>query len=184
MTRRMLLLIALVTLLAIATNWLSQKSEKRPPKSTSAQHLPDYFIRGLNSTVTDKNGKPSHQLQAESLVHYPDDDVTELKHPDITVLGDEKASRWHATARQGKVEGKNNRILLQGDVNLHQSGDGELLLQTESLRIDSARHYAETDAPVTLHSAGTKLQGTGMKAYGDEQRLQLLSDVRGKYATQ
>lgn len=184
MTQRMLLLIALVALLAVATSWLSRKSETAPPKSAAARHLPDYFIRGLESTVTDKNGRPSHQLRADYLVHFPDNDTTELERPDVTVLGDVKGSHWHATAVHGKVEGAQQQILLRGDVKLKQYGKNELDVQTDWLRIDSHRRYADTKAPVTLKSAGTQLHGIGMKAYGDEQRLILLSAVRGKYATQ
>ena len=182
MTRRMLLLIGLVALLALATNWLSRKSESRPPKSAAARHIPDYFIKGLESTVTDTTGRPSHQLRADALLHYPDDDTTELERPDITVLGNEKASRWHATAERGKVESQQHQILLVGNVRLKQYGSSKMSLQTDWLRINSEQHYAETRAPVTLQSAGTQLQGIGMKAYGDEQRLQLLSEVRGQYA--
>lgn len=184
MTRRMLLLFAVVALLVIGTSWLSRKSVAPSPKSAATSHQPDYFINGLDSTVTDEHGNPSYRLRAESLIHYPDNDTTELTQPDITVLGRQNEARWHATAATGKVESRQKQMLLHGNVTLKQSGSNKLELHTEWLQIDTARHYAETGAPVTLLASGTTLEGIGMRAYGDEQRLQLLSSVRGKYAAQ
>jgi len=178
----MLLVFGIVALLAIATSWLSRKSEAPVSRTTAAQNLPDYFINDVDTTVTDEQGLPSHELRASSLVHYPNNDTTKLVQPDITILNTDKGSRWHASAREGEIAGQQQLIRLSGDVRLKQQGENVLELQTERLSIDNRRRYAETDAPVTLLSNGSQMHGIGMKAYGDQQRILLLSSVRGEYA--
>lgn len=184
MNRRMLLLLGFVALLVVFTSWLSRKSEAPAPQGrAAAESLPDYFMRGIDSRITDREGNISHRLTAESLFHYPENDLSELEQPDVTILGENRTS-WRATALSGRIEGDAQQLLLQGDVRLRQHGENELNLQTDWLQIDTARHYAQTDAPVTLEGPSTRVHGIGMQAYGDEQRLLLLSSVRGRYATE
>jgi lipopolysaccharide export system protein LptC len=106
--------------------------------------------------------------------------MTELKQPDITVYGVQRGT-WHASADKGTVQGE-QEIYLQGNVHLRQRGKEKLDLRTERLRIDTARHYAETDALVRITAHSSRLQGVGMKAYGEQQRILLQSAVRGQYA--
>ncbi len=182
MNRRLLLLIG-IALLVVATSWLSQQQEQ-PNKSDKADtRLPDYFIEGFSSMVTDEQGHVSQRLTAATLYHYPDTDLTTLKQPDITVSG-KNGNGWHATAEHGELSGKDEKKLLLSDkVVLHQQGDESVTLRTIWLRIDGARHYAETDAPITIESAAGRIDGTGLKLYGDEQRLLIGSAVRGTYET-
>ncbi|MCW8827906.1 MAG: LPS export ABC transporter periplasmic protein LptC [Gammaproteobacteria bacterium] len=177
----MLLLLTLTAVLAALTSWLSGRSKApSPQQGETAQQQPDYFLHGLSATVTDRQGKPSHRLLADSLFHYPQKNVTELEQPDITVFGGNN-NHWQARAEQGTLQGEGEQILLQGDVRLNQHGEQRLDLHTEWLHIDINRHYAETDAAVLLTSPAARVEGIGMQAYGKEQRLQLLSAVRGYY---
>ncbi len=181
MNRTMLLLLVFVSLLVVLTSWLSRKSEKpSEQEQASARELPDYYLNGLNSTITGKNGQPSHRMTAASLTHYPESGTTELKQPDITVYGIHRGT-WHATANAGTVEGE-QEIYLKGKVVLQQKGTQQLDLHTDWLRIDTAKHYAETDAPVRITSQSSRLQGIGMQVYGEQQRVLLRSAVRGQYA--
>lgn len=183
MNRRMLLLLGFVALLVVFTSWLSRQGETPGPRAPeTAKHQPDYFIHGMDATVTDLNGRTSHRLIADSLFHYPDDDTSELENPDIRIFG-ERDENWFATGQQGFVAGKQGQVTLRGDVRLRQRGVEELDVETEWLLIDSERHYAETDAPVTLVSSAARVQGVGLKAFGEEQRMLILSSVRGRYAT-
>ena len=182
MNRRMLLLLIFVTLLFALTSWLSHKSDAPSPQKTAAiQQLPDYFIRGLDSTITGEDGAPSHRLSADSLTHYPHTDTTELTQPALTIFERDRTA-WQASAEHGTLVGGEEELLLRGQVQLNQRGDHRLDVLTEWLRIDIERQYAETDAPVTLTNPSSQLEGVGMQAYGEEQRLLLHSNVRGHYA--
>lgn len=181
MNRRMLLLLTLTTLLVALTSWLSYRSDTpAPQQGQTVQQAPDYFLHGLVATVTDANGNISHNLSAESLLHYPDTDTTALQQPVITTFGPQR-SDWVVRAEQGEIAGQEEEIMLRGSVQLEQRGETPLQLLTDWLRIDAEHQLASTDAPVLLTSPAARVEGIGMQAYGKEQRLQLHSTVRGHY---
>lgn len=182
MNRRLLLLLG-IALLVIATSWLSQQQSEPGKIDNAGKQLPDYFIKTFNSTMTDPQGQTNQRLNATTLYHYPDNDLTTLEQPDITVTN-EDGSQWHATADSGEMYGGEERsLLLRDNVVLHKLGEDKVTLNTQWLRIESERRYAETDAPVTIDSATGRIEGIGLNLYGDEQRLVVRAAVKGQYET-
>jgi len=180
MNRRLFLLLGIAVLVVI-TSWLSQRQEQPGKTGTATARLPDYFIKEFSSSVTDPQGRINQQLTANTLYHYPDNDLTILEKPDITASGEGKAD-WHATADNGELHGGEQRtLLLRDNVVLRQQGTEKITLHTEWLRIEGKRRYAETDAPITIESTTGHIEGIGMNLYGEEQRLLVRSAVRGQY---
>ena len=73
---------------------------------------------------------------------------------------------------------------LRGEVTLARVGteqDRPITLTTPALNVWPKKDYAETDQPVTVVSDGLRLDAVGMKAYIDDQRVEFLSQVRGRY---
>jgi len=182
MNRPTLLILALVTLLVIATTWLSEKSEQ-PKRVTPSEAggVVDYFIRGFEGTVTANDGTPSQYLKAVSLKHYAASGVTELEQPDLTIF-QKPGEQWLVTAQQGRMSDKEKEVQLRGNVVLTQrSKQQPLKLRTDTLKLYPQRHYAETNSAVTITAPTGQIRGVGMKVYGEEQRLLLLSAIRGTY---
>lgn len=180
MSRRALLLLG-IALLVVLTSWLSQQQEQPGKSGTQSTALPDYFIKGFSSTATDEQGQISQRLNADTLTHYPDNDLTTLERPDITVINTDGAN-WNATAEYGELSGGDERkLLLRDQVVLHQQGNESLTLHTDWLRIEGEHRYAETDALITIESARGRIEGVGLNLYGKEQRLLVRSEVRGQY---
>lgn len=182
MNRRALLIIFLVALLVIATTWLSQKSEKPTPSAKqTAAPLADYFIRGFDGTITTVNGLPSYHLKSGSLIHFAESDIIELSQPNLTVFRPQE-EQWLVKADNGRMEGDGNQVTLRGKVLLtQQSKTQPLQLKTDELLLYPDTQYGETDYPVTISSPNGRVSGVGLKVYGKENRLLLLSEVRGHY---
>lgn len=182
MNRNTLLVLALVALLVVATTWLSEKSEQpKPVTPAEAEGVVDYFIRGFDGTETASNGTPSQLLKAASLRHYAATGVTELEQPDLTIYR-KPGEQWLVRAHQGRMTDEGNELQLSGQVILTQrSKQQPLTLSTDNLILYPQRHFAETKSAVTITAPTGKIQGVGMKVYGDEQRLLLLSTIRGTY---
>ena len=179
MSRRRWYLIVLM-LLIVGISWLLRAPSTRP--ETTAEPEPnqaDYFLKGMESISTGPDGRIQHRLVAQSLIHYPDGDTTELQQPLVEIF-QQDGSHWTVQAQQGHYSNDRREMWLHGEVRIHQFGDQDTLsLETESLRLLPDSRFAETADPVLLLGTGTRLQGTGMELYGKEQRLLLLSAVRG-----
>lgn len=182
MNRRTLFLLSLVALLVIATTWLSQKSEKPTPTAEqAAAPVADYFIRGFDATITAANGLPSHHLRSDSLTHFAESGIVELEQPYLTVFRPHD-EQWRVEAKSGRMEGDGNQITLRGKVILTQQSRAQpLQVTTDKLLLYPDKQYGETDTPVTISAPSGRVSGVGMKVYGEENRLLLLSDVRGRY---
>jgi lipopolysaccharide export system protein LptC len=178
---RALLVVSLVTLLVIATTWLSETTEKPALEPEEAAALTDYFLRDFEATVTGADGHPSHHIKSGSMIHFAESGVVELTNPRLTVFRPQ-GEHWQAEAEQGRMEGDGNEVILRGKVILKQQSRARpLQVNTEKLHLFPDTQYGETDTPVTISSPGGRLSGVGMKVYGEENRLLLLSDVRGRY---
>lgn len=177
-TRR---LIFVLLLLIVGVSWLMREPDQRPAVGElSRSDQPDYFLRGMDSFSTGQDGKMQHRMMAHSLLYFPDEGITKLEQPFVEIhQGD--GSLWTVQAHHGHYSDSTREIILQGSVLIEQNHPQAMSLETESLRLLPDSQFAETHDPVQLRSAHMQLQGTGMKLYGEEQRLQLLSHVRGIY---
>jgi len=181
MNRRALLIIFAVALLVIATTWLSEKTETPTTRPEQAAELTDYFIKDFEATVTSANGLPSHRMQSDALTHYADSGIVELRKPQLTIYRPQ-GEKWQVQAEQGRMTGDGNEVTLRGKVVLKQQSKKQpLQVKTDRLHLFPDRQYGETDTPVTITAQGGRLTGVGMEVYGKENRLLLLSDVRGHY---
>ena len=75
-------------------------------------------------------------------------------------------------------------MLLLGEVHIWRDGaDGvrEIDLRTTDLRVLPESEYGETDKPVVIRTPGSESRGIGMRAYLNQRRIELLSEVRTIY---
>ncbi len=182
--RRTLVLIALLGLLALLSQWLLNLNEagQRAPES-KPRHEPDYTMDNFVITAMDSAGKPAHRLQASRMVHYADDGSSEFTRPDIT-LYQEDAAPWEMHAERGWMSKDHKRILLQDEVLIENpaAAPSEVWhLKTRDLTLLPDEDYAETAAPVTITGRTSVTSGVGMQVFIKQGRLKLLSQVRGRY---
>lgn len=153
-----------------------------PPQAKQA--LPETYIVGMVDRSFDANGQLSHTLKAEQVTYYARSQGTDgtLQKPRVLFFN-EKGTPWNLEADTGHIYSDNNTVTLNDNVVAysHSEDHGQLTLLTESLSIDTDKQYAHTDKPVTMRSARSNTQAVGLKADLQEGRLELLSEVRGRY---
>ncbi|MBE0509401.1 MAG: LPS export ABC transporter periplasmic protein LptC [Chromatiales bacterium] len=184
MNRRLrLILILLVPVLL--SSWLLQKQKPATPQQAAeVRDQPDYFLRGVHAVSTNAQGQLQHRLEADSLSHFPQGDYVLLSEPRIAVHQAD-GSHWTIQANQGQLFEREQEFLLHGAVRIAQHGSSQdIRLQTESLRLLPEQQFAESSEAVVLQMPGSRLEGLGMELYGKEQRLLLLSTVRGVHHVQ
>ncbi|MCB1857726.1 MAG: LPS export ABC transporter periplasmic protein LptC [Gammaproteobacteria bacterium] len=173
----------LVLVLVAVSGWLARKAEVELAYQHQP-HSPDYFLEGFVAISLGENGKPDKRLAAKRMVHYPDDDTTELTEPWMTVY-DGEAPPWETRSETGLVSADGEKILLQGSVHIDRKGaDGvrPARIVTRDLIITPAQEFAETTEDAFLQSGKSWIESKGMQVwFAKPSRVKLLAEVRGRY---
>jgi len=176
--------IIVMTALAVATGWLLQRLDEDSLGITPQErHEPDYYMERFAKMSMDAEGRPDNKLAAEFMVHYPDDDSTELVRPKIEIYNGAERP-WIVVAERGWVSANNEVILLYGPVEIWRNdsaGNRGLEVLTRDLRILTDEDYAESDNPTTVRSRTSTTEALGMRARFGVGRLELLNAVRGHH---
>lgn len=175
------LLVAL--LLAGLTLWLRIAVEA-PSTGDSGRfrHDPDAVVDDFTVTRLDEQGAPRYTLSAEHMVHFADDDSTELVAPRFVRRG--AGPTLTVTAKRGSVTHDGEEAFLHDDVLIVREATPEheeLRVHTNYLHILAEQDIARTDEPVTIAEGRSVLSGVGMEFEKDQSRFKLYSRVRGTF---
>ncbi len=161
--------------------WALEKlTEDSATKLSKLAHYPDYYMENFTTLTMNQDGTPKNRLNASYMAHYPDDNTSELHHPELEIFRLDKPPIM-VNADRGWVTSNNDVILLSGNVYLHQYDElGELKVEliAEDARVLVDQKYAETDKPATLITKRSVTNSIGMRAYLQEQRMEFLNNVQ------
>lgn len=181
--------VLLVVLALALLSWWLQRQEQAPAAVQQRDtHVVDYSMRDFDMTVMDDAGKPSHRLEAVSMLHYADDDSAELEQPHLLLYraateggGDE---HWVLHAEKARLYKGGDVVFLQGEVRMRRLGAAEgaaLELDTRDLWVYPKPQRAETGEAVEIREAHGVTRAQGLKINLKAGRLELLAAVRGEY---
>ncbi len=181
LSRRSVVVGTLFILLAAGSGLLMQMTSKKEDVKIKVAHSPDYYVEDFTVTDMDIDGKLKQTLSAERMLHYPDDDSTELTRPHL-VIYEEGVPPWKIRSETGWISGDGQLMLLNGVVKIDRvaaPGVRPMHITTRNLRVRPKESYAETDEKVKVHSLGDVQTSTGMQAWLNKPiRLKFLSKVR------
>lgn len=182
--RSWLPLLPLLGILAV-TYWLDQKTQPEEEKADSSKlHNPDAVVDNVSAVTLNQQGTPHFVMAAKQLVHYSDDDSTDLTEPDVTAIAPLRAD-VHMTARTGTLSSKGDVIELHNDVHIVRAASAtqsELVMQTEYLKVMPNLETAQTDRPVTMDDANDHVDAVGMEMDNKAQIIKLLAQVKATNA--
>lgn len=153
----------------------------------SEQHIDtpasfDFFMRDATTTYWNSNGQLDYRWQAPEVHHYPQRNGSELSAP-VASQPTDSGGTYKMQANEGWILDDQSQIALAGDVEVHhnpQTGPGSLLT-TSTLTLYPPRDFASTDAPATLTRGTDRTDTVGLEVYFDERRVEMLSNVQGRY---
>ena len=176
----------LIILLAVVSGWIFDSIEKSPILTKEKlRHDPDYFLKNFTATTMDDTGKPSYQIKAHHLEHYPDDDSMKLQQPLFSFYKD-KTKTWTAQANEALILNNSEIIQLKGDVVLRKvlnpaENSEPLFLTAEQLTIEPERNIAHTKSKIKLNKGKSYIQADGMRADMKNNKIEFLSNTRSHY---
>ena len=170
--------------LAALTFWLDRMVQLAPgaPQALS-RHDPDYMVDKLKAARTNENGIVIYTLDAERMIHYPDDDTTHLTAPRFVSLRAKQAPVT-ITAREGLVSSNGENVYFKNDVKVTRAAyadRSEMVMRTTYLHIIPDDNIARTDQPVTIQDAAAVVHAVGLELNNETRVLRLFSNVRGTY---
>lgn len=173
--------LALLALLAALTFWLNQSVRApSPAQDGDLGRAPDYMIENFSATRMDHDGITRHVLSAKRMLHYPDDDTTDLEQPRFINTEPGKPA-MQVDADQAKMSSNGEDIYLTGNVKVLREagkGRGETMMTTSFLHLVPDDAIAKTDKPVVITEANAVIKAVGMEISNRTQVTRLLSQVK------
>jgi lipopolysaccharide export system protein LptC len=177
--------LVLAGLMALLTFWIYQTVEEQGPKiDGSNRHDPDYIMQNFVTTQTDANGKLRYLLAANKMMHFPDDDSTELEQPKFTQYATDKPyTKIKGNRANVSSDGEEIEVLEDVMVVRQASAEkGEMQVFTDKLTIFPNQDLAKTDRPVVIKQAPkTVIHATGMIYDKNKKTIQLFKRVNAHY---
>jgi lipopolysaccharide export system protein LptC len=174
--------IVLMLLLAGLTLWLQHAIEAPQVQRTDrARHEPDALVDKFTVTEFGADGRPAARLSANAMVHFADDDSTELSLPQLVKT--DPGVTMTVRADRGIVTRDYENAYFYDNVQLARSGEDtdRLQLRTEFLHVMVGEDLVRTDRPVTITRGESTLSGTGLEYDRKTGRLSLLSSVKASF---
>lgn len=176
--------LGLMLALAALTFYLDRTVNEEDTHPALRRHDPDYLVTNFTTTTYDREGAPETKLSAARMLHYPDDDSTELEAPRV-VQTKRDEPRVTVRADRGKLERAGEDIYLYENVILEReagAGHGAARLTTDYLHVVRDRSLVRTDREVKIVEENRSLTGRGMEYNNETGHFTLKSDVRGRFA--
>ena len=176
---RLVLLLAgagISSLMLVDTQDTDKKSSK--PELSLAYYLDQAELIG-----TGPDGKILYQVWTKRAAQTVGDESVNMEDVRM-VYGPPDGLPWKLAANNGSIPGDASIIELSGNV-VATSGrtrEDTTTIRTDSMSIDPDTRQATTHEKVVIEYNGRELNATGMQADFEANRLELLSNVNGKFA--
>ena len=119
-----LLYIAILGLVGLSGIYLQNSMIEDEPvvDDYNSRHDPDYYIENFTAVGMDINGERQYVLEAERMVHFPDDDTSLLDKPHVIQYETGRAPT-HIYSETGWVSANGDEVILTGNVRVIRGRD-------------------------------------------------------------
>ena len=175
--------LALMGALALLSFYLERAVRDEEGTVPIRRHDPDYIVSNFTATTYNPVGASESMLSAAKMIHYPDDDSTELVEPRLVQTKPDEA-RVTVRAERGALSRDGDEVFLWDSVLLTREADrgrGEARLTTSFLHVVRDKSLALTDREVLMEEGTRSLAGRGMEYNYDTGQMILRGNVRGRF---
>ena len=175
--------LGLMLSLALLTFYLERTVREDDSPPALRRHDPDYLVHNFTTTTYNRDGAAESVMSAERMVHYPDDDTTELFQPRV-VQSKPDQPRISVRAERGQLSRDGDEIFLYGDVVLVREASEHApaaRMTTEFLHVLRDRSLVRSDREVKIVEGSRSLQGRGMEYNNESRELLLRHDVQARF---
>ena len=176
--------ISVLTTLAGLSFWLLHATSLDEPKRDGKdRHDPDYVISGMRLNKLDKTGRLQYTLTAKQVVHFPDDDSTDVTLPHLVYLSPSKPTLT-MSSQTAHITSEGETVFMKDDVRIKRDATAArpaLFGYMPDLTIQTEEETAETASAVRFTQGNSWLTGVDMKIDNKTQTYVLQSRARGEF---
>lgn len=175
------LLVLLIGAIGSGVLLLQNLSDKAGPGSEPQLRI-GYYMNQAELIGTGDSGKILYRLRTSNASQNFEDGIVNMERVHL-MYEPETGVPWDLRADTGKIPPSVNIIQLAGNVVAATQDEEEtrMTIRTSFLELDTDTYVANTPREVTIDYAQHRVFARGMRAYFKEDRLQLISDVNGKF---
>ncbi len=178
-------LIAFFLLLALGlSSWSIILSSKSPTITmVTKPGQPDAIMEDVEALIMNKEGKPSLKLETPKMIHFPENDITELMKPHVVIYR-ESPEPWHINAKHATTHKGVTEITFWDNVVIHHLADSDnpnTTMETTILTILPNQKLARTKEAIKVIQPDTTIHAIGMLANWYDGTVKLLSQAREEY---
>lgn len=181
--RNLFLIVLLGAAAAASWFWSRPLTTEQPPPHTGEGDL-GYYLRGARMVGTDASGRAVYRILADRLEERPNEERLLLERVQVEYRPPGEVP-WVITAGSGNATRDRSLLELRDGVDIRsQPTDGStpIHLTTAALRFLPATSTAMTDERVVVDAGRWHVEGVGLNTRLKDNRLELESDVHGKFA--
>jgi lipopolysaccharide export system protein LptC len=177
-----LFVIVLLALLAGLSFWLQRAvTPVEVVRDGKLRHDPDAIAENFLVRQFDEKGRVKYRLTAPYMMHFPDDDSSELKSPTL-IHYRPNAPQLTLTGKNAKVTSKGKTVFLWDDVRAVRAATParpELVARMPDLTVQPDDGTAFTQSPVEITEDKSWVKGVGMHLDNNTSTFELQSQVTG-----
>lgn len=179
-----LLLLACAALLVAALGyWNLNPDEAHTVKGGGTpENLVDFYAHNTFTVQYQADGKLHYEMTADKVEHIKTSDITLITTPNMNLFrGTEHP--WKIRSEHGEVAPGGSEVELIDKVRVERTDakGRPTILTTSRLTVFPDKEYAQTQQAVRIDAANGVTTAQGMKAYMNDGRMLLLSNVRGQH---
>ncbi|TBU89474.1 LPS export ABC transporter periplasmic protein LptC [Phytopseudomonas dryadis] len=186
MLRKLLtpVLLTFAALLLVAAGYwnINPDSFSSPPSQTRNENPVDFYAVNARSVQYQADGKLQYDMTSSLLEHVQSSDITLLSDPRMNLYrGTEQP--WKVRSERAEVgpDGIEVELIDQVRVERTDAKGRPTILTTSRLTVFPQKEYAQTQQAVRIDAANGVTTAQGMKAYLNDGRMLLQSNVRGQH---
>lgn len=178
----------LLALAAVASSVIFMLAPGRqPPPDNEIRTDQGYYVKDARLTGTSADGQILYIINTRAARQNLDDGTISMQEVAVSYAPTAEIP-WDMRATHGQIPRDSNIIQLSGDVLVTSTvaaaanrSQAPLTIRTDYLELDPDTYIATTNRYVAIQRSRDTLHARGMRVYLKQDRLQLDSEVRGKF---
>jgi len=177
-----LIAIAVALLVAVGYWNINPNSFSDRPAQASDENAIDFYVVNARTVQYQADGKLHYEMTASKVEHVMATDITLLTSPDMDLYRG-TAYPWKVSSERGEVAPQGTEVELIDKVRVERTDakGRPTILTTSRLTVFPEKEYAQTQQAVRIDAANGVTTAQGMKAYLNDGRMLLQSNVRGQH---